>query len=74
MTIPDEWIKKVREYALSHYEEQGWDYLVEAIDDSEIRDQFDPQHSWTYEEFFSEMREWMELLDSKRRDIQGEVF
>lgn len=72
MTIPDEYIKKVRSYALDHYEQDGWDYLVEAIDDSEIRDEFDPERDWTYEQFFAEMKEWMGLLDSRRhtrRDI-----
>jgi hypothetical protein len=74
MPIPQEHIDSVREYALDHYELDGWDYLIEAISDDEIRAQFASDKTPTYREFFNEMKEWMQLLDSHRRDIQGTAF
>jgi hypothetical protein len=70
--IPDEWIERVRNYARLHYNEDGWDYMIESISDKEIRDDFDAYA--TYEEFFAQMHGWVKMLDSKRKDIQGEIF
>ena len=32
----NEIVKALRRYALEHYEEDGWDYVVEAYDDEEL--------------------------------------
>lgn len=32
----DELVKAVRDYALKHYEQNGWDYIVECYSNEEI--------------------------------------
>jgi len=72
--INDEWIEKVRNYALRHYEQDGWDYLVECTDDNDIRDQFEHTHFTSYEYFFAAVWAWCKVLNDRRDDIRGTAF
>lgn len=74
MPIPQEYIDRVRQHAKQYYEHDGWDYLVESVDDNEIREQFHPEWKGTYHEFFTEVSMWMRELDSHRKDIQGTAW
>jgi hypothetical protein len=68
----DEIIKALRAYAIEHYEEGGWDFLVECWEDSEIAKEL--EGITTFEEARKHMAEVLGTVDSYRRDIQGTAF
>jgi hypothetical protein len=68
----DKLVKEVREYALAHYEEDGWDYLIESFSDKEIEEQISPY--FTREQAIYALQLVVKGLDDKRNDIQREVF
>lgn len=71
MNIPD-MIIAVRAYALAHYEEDGWDVVVEAWDDTEIEEEI---HNCTSaEEAIEAMRIPVEAYESVRADIRATAF
>lgn len=77
MKIPEIYLKQIRQYAIEHYEEDGWDYLIEAIDNADIQAQVDDHFGKpevTYDELFKFIHDWVKMLDSHRRDIQGTAF
>lgn len=65
-------VQKVREYALAHYDQDGWDYLVECYEDAEIAELIGDASStpWAIER----CRKVMQLLDEQRRSVMNEVF
>jgi hypothetical protein len=69
-----EWCKKIREYAIDHYNEDGWDYLVETMDNTELVDQFIRHKVSTYQQAFNIIHDLCKLLNSRREDIYGTIF
>lgn len=71
-------IAAVKKYALDHYNEDGWDYVVECMGDMEIEDCFDdPLEGPTptsVEEAIRCVAAFCKLWDDRRRDIQGTAF
>lgn len=72
MTMRQKWIEKIKAYATEHYEEGGWDYLVEAFDDSQIEEVANKHAS--YETFFEDMKDWVEVLDDRRADVRATIW
>lgn len=67
-----EWCDRVRKHALEHYNEDGWDVLVECWDDEAIMNAAGVCRN--YEQFLANVREICSVMDDRRRDVQGEVF
>lgn len=67
-----EWVKRLKQYALDHYEQDGWDYLIECFNDDEIIEMIKDKP--TYVDAYLEVAEVLKLKDSVRRDIQGTIF
>jgi hypothetical protein len=67
-------IKAVREYAVAHYEEGGWDILVECWEDADIAKPLARANSKTPEDAIAIIGTILGVQDSYRRDIQSEVF
>jgi hypothetical protein len=62
MTINQTDIDRLRAYALKHYTTGGWDHLVEAWTDDEIREEVE-RYGWsTYTEMFEGFAEMFELI------------
>ena len=81
----DALVKAVRKYAIDHYEEDGWDYLIECHEDTEVRAILaadtlptgtHPDGNLTLEDAISLVQSelGLKIKDSVRRDIQGEIF
>lgn len=65
-------VKGVRDYALAHYEEDGWDILVECMSDEEIVEEMGEAKDLLTA--IQNVRVWCKMRNSRREDIQGEVF
>ncbi len=65
-------IAAVRAHARAHYEEGGWDYVVEAFDDEDLA--ADIGRATTPEDAIAAVQEVLQLLDDRRQDIQATVF
>ena len=65
-------IKAVREYALANYEKDGWDYLVECWEDSDITETIGS--SKTVRGAISKCRQTVKLLDERRQEVRAEIW
>ena len=68
----NEIIKQLRAYALEHYEEGGWDYLVECYEDKDILEMI--EGCSTFEEALPKVAKIMRIKDDYRKDIEAEAF
>jgi predicted RNase H-like HicB family nuclease len=66
------WTDRIRQHALVHYTENGWDILVECWPDSYIQEHF--RGCKTYEEAVTAISEVLHVMDGYRSDIQAEIF
>jgi len=66
------WIERIRQHALTHYNEDGWDILVECWTDEDIEAHF---RKWkTYEEAVVAISMVLSIIDEVRRGIIYETF
>jgi hypothetical protein len=68
----NEIIKQLKAYALEHYEEGGWDYLVECYEDKDILEMI--EGCTTYEEALAKVKRIMKIKDDVRKDVEAEIF
>lgn len=66
------WVERIRQHALVHYTEDGWDILVECWTDEYIQEHY--RGCVTYEEAVIAISEALSTMGSFRRDIQAEIF
>lgn len=71
---PEEMLAAVKAHAATHYEENGWDYVVECWDDAEILSVLSEEKAETIETAIAAVGEIVELLDERRRDVEAEIF
>jgi hypothetical protein len=67
-----ELIQAVKQYARDHYNEGGWDFVVECYEDSEIAEVITGAKS--EKQAISMMRRRVSLQDERRREIEAEIF
>lgn len=65
-------IQAVREHALANYGKDGWDYLVECWDDSDIEKAIG--NARTYAGAIKACRATVRLLDERRAEVLSEVW
>ena len=65
-------VEAVKEYAVAHYEEDGWDYVVETMDDEDIAE--DIAGAQTPEEAIAKMYKIAKMLGDHRSEIQATAF
>ena len=65
-------IDAVKQYAMDHYNEGGWDYVVETMDDEDIAE--DIAGAKTPEEAIAKMKKIADLLGGHRAEIQSTAF
>lgn len=68
MSEMQELVAAVREHAQAHYEQDGWDYIVEAYTDGELADAIAQAPDQTPSGAIEHMRGIVELLDDRRTD------
>jgi hypothetical protein len=67
-----ELVKAVRAYALAHYEEGGWDILVECYEDANIEEIIGDVS--TEAEAIARLARVLRTSDDYRQDIMATVF
>ena len=72
MATTEEMVKAVKKYAEEHYNEGGWDSIVECYEDSEIAAEIDGCS--TVEEAIRKVGRGCKLWDERRQDVLAEVF
>jgi hypothetical protein len=65
-------VEGVKKHATQHYEEDGWDYVVETMDDEEIADLVG--FARNVREAIANVANTTTLLHERREDIQAEAF
>lgn len=65
-------VDAVRAHAVEHYEEDGWDYVVECWEDWEIRAVV--RGSRSEGQAIRKVRKQVRALSDHRREIQAEAF
>jgi hypothetical protein len=68
-----ELVAAVRKHALAHYEKGGWDYVVEAYEDSEIEAVLRAAGATSVKKAIAAMKDEVGPRDDYRRDIQAEA-
>lgn len=66
------WAERIREHALTHYTEDGWDILVECWTNEYLAEHY--QGCKTYEEAVIAVSEVLSTMDSWRNEIRAEIF
>ncbi len=64
-------IKAVRKHAQAHYEEDGWDYVVESFDDNELAEVIG--NASTPELAIKRVKREVSIINDVREDVQGEA-
>ena len=78
--LHNEWIAKIKQHARDHYEQGGWDYVIECYSDQDIFDEMmvdsdlGPQPPATYEEALANVAAIVGVMDDRRKDVQAEIF
>jgi len=67
-----ELVNHVKQYARDHYEQDGWDVVVECWSDDEIAEEIDL--CMTNEEAIAAILPLCKLYDGRRKDVEGEIF
>lgn len=80
MTIPEDMksiVEQVKTYAQAHYEEDGWDFLIETYEDEEIIElinDLDISPTLSLDAVIKGIAEVMALHDERRAGILNERF
>ena len=67
-----QYVTAIKAHALTHYEQDGWDYVVECYDDAQIADII--KTARTEKGAIKMMRAQVKPRADYRADIQGERF
>ena len=65
-------VKAVKEHAMAHYHQDGWDYIVETYTDAELAEEIG--NARTVKGAIAKVARTARLLDERRRDIQSTAW
>lgn len=65
-------VKQIKEHALEHYNDGGWDYIVESYSDAEIAEII--KGSFNLEEAIKKITPIVEAIYSKEQDARCHIF
>jgi len=64
----------VKQYALDHYEDGGWDVIVECFDDEEIADRIAEYGATTPAEALEAFATFVDVMSDRQADARNSVF
>ena len=67
-----QYVTAIKAHAIAHYEQDGWDYVVECYDDAQIADII--KNCRTEKGAINTMRAHLKPRADYRREIQNEAF
>ena len=65
-------IAAVRKYAIANYEKDGWDYLVECWEDSDIQEAIGIAK--TERSAINACRRIVRIMDERRQEVRSEIW
>lgn len=65
-------VAEVKRHALTHYEEGGWDFVVEAFSDEEVAHEI--RGCSTFSQALAVMQELVGLMDERRREVRSTAW
>lgn len=74
MTTIQEMVAAVKTYAIAHYNEGGWDSIVECCEDSELAEEIEEGKCSSIEEAIAYVGKGCNIWDDYRRDIEATAF
>jgi hypothetical protein len=74
MKTLQEMVAAVKTYANAHYDEGGWDSIVECYEDSELAEEIQRGNCSTIEEAIAYVGKGCNLWDERRQDIEATAF
>jgi len=73
MSILDrEWAASIRQHAKENYDRDGWDYIVECWEDSDIVKAWGDAKD--LKQALANVHEVVQVMDSRRKDVESEIF
>lgn len=69
-----EMFDNLQKYAISHYEEDGWDTVVECVDFSDFVEEKKRYSLDTWEKVFQHYEEGNKIYNDYRKDIEATAF
>ena len=70
----EEMVSAVKAYAAAHYEEDGWDSIVECYSDKDIQAELEDHHVHTVDEAIWVIGVGAGIWNDRRKDIEAEAF
>jgi len=67
-------VKAVLDHAADHYEEDGWDYVVECWTPAEVAEKLEHAGAQTPEEAIDVIHCEVKIRDDYRKDIEATAF
>ena len=74
MATMQEMVSAVKTYALAHYNEGGWDSIVECYEDAELAEEILRGKCSSTEEAIAYVGKGCNVWDDYRRDIEATAF
>jgi hypothetical protein len=74
MATMQEMVSAVKTYAITHYNEGGWDSIVECYSDSELAEEIEEGKCNTAAEAIAYVGKGCKVWDDYRSDIQATAF
>jgi hypothetical protein len=71
-STPAEMVAAVKAHALTHYEQDGWDYVIECWEDTDILKAIG--NARTITGALAAVRRITKAMNDRRRDIEGEIY
>jgi hypothetical protein len=73
-TTIQQMVDAVKAHAVKNYEQDGWDYIVECWEDSEIEQELVKENCQTVVQALYVFADIGNLFDSRRREVMAEIF
>ena len=74
MTSIEKLIEAVKSHALNHYEQDGWDYVVECYDDEDIALIINEKSATTVSKAIKAVGKIVKSADVHRKEIEATAF
>ncbi len=74
MATMQEMIEAVKAHAIKHYEQDGWDTIVECYSDSEIAKEIEQGKCESVEQAIAYVAKGCKVYNDYRNDIRAEIF
>jgi hypothetical protein len=68
------WMKRIKEHAAKHYEEGGWDFVVECWGIEEFGEFFARTVYLSYSSALRDVREIASLHNERRQDVRSTIW